>query len=448
MKKKKFNPNAGNVEKGIEFFNSTTGDLSNVSMGENMKLKEDISKFDLESFDEITSGMIDNLSDEDIDENLRFYNKVARALHMGNHPEKLIFYCADDYDYDFNLDQADTIGVIKREYLVEIKEFAGIEFVIDHYVCFIFANEDDAIKVLNSLKVMDESMSLNEENDDEVDYLKLFNEFANTSHILTKKGNRYELNIDPDYRDALTDEQAYEIITSDHPEDKLFDMVNDAYVDAEFYETRDMFDEFNKFLKNKNLPTNYDEYDIMDHLDVNYPYDHFLDQQFNCRIIVDTGDKDYDYTLNPNYDDSEIKNEKASIVWLAKQQGKTITDLNNAILGDVTKDKFLTSVYEEVENTSSQINALTFLCRATLREMIDFKENKSSITLNKPYMCGFFDPYNGGGSIMELVVDKVVIPYNVVDQFVPDVSSDGYYGVQEVYGLTGKAYDTQVSLSD
>ena len=63
-------------------------------------------------------------------------------------------------------------------------------------------------------------------------------------------------------------------------------------------------------------------------------------------------------------------------------------------------------------------------------------------------MCGLFNPWNGGGSVLEVQLEKdIEIPLSILF----DVSMDGEktygYDVNEVYGLCGDAWDAEVTLN-
>ena len=79
----------------------------------------------------------------------------------------------------------------------------------------------------------------------------------------------------------------------------------------------------------------------------------------------------------------------------------------------------------------------------SVKDLIEFKEKKLPVKVTLNGMnCGFFDGYNGGGSILELECPKksIVIPYDKIYDLVPDVRCNGMYSVDEVYGLVGSVY--------
>ena len=140
----------------------------------------------------------------------------------------------------------------------------------------------------------------------------------------------------------------------------------------------------------------------------------------------------YDYTLNAHYPcwygnkQGEPIDEKASLVWLANQQGYTKEQLEQTLdQGDMANPKgFLQSVRVECANMSSHMQTLTFLVSMTLEQLLELNEmlaerekvgheydarkrpDCGTITLGKETECGLYDPWNGGGSVLEIQLEK------------------------------------------
>lgn len=97
-------------------------------------------------------------------------------------------------------------------------------------------------------------------------------------------------------------------------------------------------------------------------LNFKLPKEHYLKQKFCADVIVDTGDSNYDFTLNciyPSYcsEKGVPINNKASIVWLVKQQGYTKTQLEKVLHSDnaTNTNVFLESVKEEIAGISTNM---------------------------------------------------------------------------------------------
>ena len=260
-----------------------------------------------------------------------------------------------------------------------------------------------------------------------------------------------------DYRDELSDEQAAQIVTSAHPYETFFELLDDGYMAAYDEYSIELESEFQDWCNERGYDFTIDDLReadvyINEFVSIEPDYDHYLDQDFYCRLIVDNGDSNYDFTCNPNQDNNFTIEDGAGIIWLGEQVGYTREQMQAAldqlnsdaeIVDDFTNsDKFLDSLIHEAANAYG-CPALTFLCKLSLRELIQCKEDHASVTVDFNGMgCGFFDGLNGGGSVLELEppVKSITIPNDKIFDVVPDVRCNGMYSVDEVYGLWKGAY--------
>lgn len=283
----------------------------------------------------------------------------------------------------------------------------------------------------------------------------------------TKKSEtEWAIELYADYRDEIDSKTALEILEADIPEDHLYEMMSDWYSEQE----ADEIDEIAKKVMDRFCEEKPDEAEVLDcvrdHVYCDYPFDHYLDQGFKVPVMVDTGDGNYDYVLNnivPGWGGCEAEDidDDASLVWLVEQQGYTKSDLATAI-SEGTENKFLQSIVDELANETGSMNTLTFLTTMTLRQLINLNavmktrekdghmyDNRcypdvGTITINKDAFTGLFDAWNGGGSMFEIQLEKdVVLPIKFIRSALPD-GGDGY-GVDAVYGFTGKAWMGNVS---
>lgn len=264
-----------------------------------------------------------------------------------------------------------------------------------------------------------------------------------------------------DYRDELSDDQIEDILNSSDPMSRFYELLWDAYTDYEFDVRGEIEEEFLSWCQSSGYENIEEIYDssviddaIMDAISIEPEYDHYLKQDIKCRLIVNNGDATYSFTRNPNQDNEFQILSGAGIIWLGQELGYSVEDMQNAlneglnseadVIDDSTNpDKFLDSLVHETANAYG-CPMLTFLCKLTLDDLIKFRENPSSVkvTLNNAN-CGFFDGYNGGGSVLELEcgVKSITIPADKIYQLVPDVDGFGMYSVDDVYGLVGWVYD-------
>ena len=106
------------------------------------------------------------------------------------------------------------------------------------------------------------------------------------------------------------------------------------------------------------------------------------------------------------------------------------------------ENKFLDSLIQEAANAYG-CPALTFLCKMSLGDLIKQKQDNLPVTVDlNDSNCGFFDGYNGGGSVLELEcgVKNITIPADKIFDLVPDIRCHGMYSVDETYGLWKDVY--------
>lgn len=192
-----------------------------------------------------------------------------------------------------------------------------------------------------------------------------------------------------------------------------------------------------------------DEESVMDwlheHICYLFPEDHYLDQTVCVDLIVDTGDGNYDFVLNdifPHYDGvyGEVISEKASVLWLARQQGYKKRELNKALYHRETNGSaFMESLHTELANCSTHMNCLTFFVKLKVRELLRLNEalhgeRKGKLTISKEVPCGLYDPWNGAGSVLDIQLEKdVLLPLKFIDSALPDGGRG--YSVASTYGI-------------
>ena len=287
---------------------------------------------------------------------------------------------------------------------------------------------------------------------------ELVNDYLAENHTWCKKADgNYHSEIDVDCRDEIEDSIAQKILDNVSPRDALIERLWDWYQTDEWDIIDNLVDDFKaktdpKLLEDANIieDGNLDDGDIreefMDIIYVDYPEDWALSREFCFNIIVSNGDDNYDFWLNEHIidEDGNVDQdaEKAGIVWLAKQQGYTLDQVVEALKDDdIAEPKtFLGTVLQEVANGYG-CEALTFCVKMTLGQAIALKEKmksnqNGSIVLDKRVECGLFDPWSGGGSVLEIACEKdVEIPFgNIWKLYIDKRRSDRYDSIHNVYG--------------
>ena len=287
---------------------------------------------------------------------------------------------------------------------------------------------------------------------------ELVKDYLAENHAWEKKDDGYyHFEIDVNYRDEIDDSTAQEIFENDYPRDILIERLWDLYQEQEWDIIDNLVDDFKEkvdpelledanIIADGNLDDGMIREEFMEIVCVDYPVDWAEDQEFCFNIIVSNGDDNYDFWLNEHIidEDGNINEnaEKAGIVWLAKQQGYTLDQVVEILKnGDIEKPKtFLETVLQEVANGYG-CEALTFCVKMTLGQAIALKEKmksnpNGSIVLDKRVECGLFDPWSGGGSVLEIACEKdVEIPFENIWKFYIDESrSNRYDSIHNVYG--------------
>lgn len=278
-------------------------------------------------------------------------------------------------------------------------------------------------------------------------------------HYAKKEDGNFHFEIYTDYRDEIDDSVAAEILENNDPESVLLEKLWDWYQESEWDIIDNLIDEFKEKVdpkdfeeaRNNYKDPRYDEDEMireefMDTVYVDYPIDWARGQEYCFNIIVSNGDDNYDFWLNEHIvdEDGNVDKdaEKAGLVWLAKQQGRTLEELVETLKnGDIKEPKtFLESIQQEVANGYG-CEALTFCVKMTLGQAIELKEKMKenpdgSIVLNKNVTCGLFDMWSGGGSVLDIACEKdIEIPFENIWKFYIDARrSNSYDSIHNVYG--------------
>jgi len=291
------------------------------------------------------------------------------------------------------------------------------------------------------------------------------------------------------YDDELSDETIIKCSNADDPLMELGMMFSEWECDyAGEYGYPELLKTIRTHLSSEELEFYYNNEDeIRDYVNENYYWYYCMDdwnRDIEVNIMVDTGNCNYDFTcdhvldwygLNNMYGDGGEFDDNSSIKWLAKTQGK-FTKLKKeakAVYNHVTngtadqtllnrpksEDKFVESCIQELENLTCHMATLTFLismpvfdffklksaikAEEKLNESYNADERKGTgyITLDKSVMCGLFCPWQGGGSCLEIELDKdVKLPIKYIFDATVEGEKKYGYDVDEVYGLVGSCW--------
>lgn len=281
------------------------------------------------------------------------------------------------------------------------------------------------------------------------------------------KDKGYICEIFADYREEIPEKDISKILLSEDPEIALYDWVDWLYEDY-VYELKS--EAIHKAMKKIYPESAEEERDIWyalceyydDNVIVDLPFEHFMKQMVNADLMVDTGDSNKDYSCNTVYPycygDKGIDDD-ASLVWLAKTQGYSKEQLEEALdRKDVENGKgFLDSVWEEVANEATSLNCLTFLVKMSMEELIKLhamlakrKRGKltiETITISKKATVGLYDAWEGAGSLFGIEMEKdAILPVGYIHSCLPD--SHLHWTVEETYGMVGSAWKDVVTINE
>lgn len=206
----------------------------------------------------------------------------------------------------------------------------------------------------------------------------------------------------------------------------ILDYIEEKYPDIDYYEVESELEDI-----------------LSDILIIELPDDEYLNTKVLANLVLDTGDANYDFSINEllAIRDSGLS-EESSILWVALSQGYSKKETQNAILnGEYKESKFLKTLAEEVLN-AHYMNAFTFLIDSTLRELMDFdKKSIKSVKVNKNTNCGLVDFWYGAGGMIDIELEKdIEIPSDIIDSFTID-GLRGTYSIDNIYGMSSDAWN-------
>ena len=197
---------------------------------------------------------------------------------------------------------------------------------------------------------------------------------------------------------------------------------------------------------------------ILESYAIEPPYSHYLDQEMRVNILVGTeAERRADFTsihlardnlLGPYpLTSSELNN---GLTWLVKQQGHTIAELKGALASydkwgfdaaEITHGTFLASVAGELRNFHNVMGTVTVLASLSMSDLGKVLDRNDVITIPKDATIGIFAPWAGGGSGLDIQLERDL---DITSDVRFDVQIEGArnieYTVQDVYGLVDEAW--------
>src|SRR5690606_16102697 len=129
-------------------------------------------------------------------------------------------------------------------------------------------------------------------------------------------------------------------------------------------------------------------------------------------------------------ENGELEEKDISIYRLLESQGYTIEEFLEANENE-TDNTFLNSLVIEIANTTTMCNSLVVVRKMSLSEFLDVLD-KDSITITTKDKIGLVDFVYGGGSIIEINLER---DFEVKKgEFELIIDGNYGYGIEEIYG--------------
>ena len=287
------------------------------------------------------------------------------------------------------------------------------------------------------------------------------------TYIDERSDNEFGYEIHIHYDEELSDNQLAKISRSDNPREEADEHFEEWRFNSENWYWGELYKTITSELENEEIE--YDDDELCDWINDHvywYLPEKVWNQDVDVVVALDTGDANSDFTecnilnwygtsggYNPDGELSDV----SPIRYIAETQGK-LDEVERMIdyeRGDVYRyynqnfSKFTKSICQELYNGSSHMLSFVFLLQMTLKDFCtlreQMKEKKGSIQIDPKTMCGLYDIWGGGGSVLEVELEKEInLPVDKIWEAWIDCrgcNANGHgYGVYDVYGFNSKPY--------
>lgn len=286
----------------------------------------------------------------------------------------------------------------------------------------------------------------------------LTKEFPKWTHILGKDGkvDYIEDEVYIDYRDdfRLDKEMLQSVVeakSEDSARDIVYDYLQDSYTDVyddmidscQGLVERVLKDEYEWKEEDVELECEYIRDYVCMFYCVKLPMDKVLDEEYNVNLVLENGGANSEYSCN---DKDFIFEYDSELMLLCEKQGYAKEYIREIFSNEDIKiedDKFLESLVEEIDNTTSSCNKVGLFVKMTLHEIIMYTHGHYNKVWFSNYLnCGLFNDWNGSGSTLEI---------NLQQDFTLNCENvrmeiDGLYNYSvcdDIYGLCDDFYSNR-----
>ena len=145
--------------------------------------------------------------------------------------------------------------------------------------------------------------------------------------------------------------------------------------------------------------------------------------------------------LPVEFDSLDASHLDNALTYLIHQQGHTLKEFYDCLLGDKDGGKLLKSIGTEVNNNPAEATCgLTVLVSVSLGEYSAILSKEGSIEVSADTEVGLYNSWIGGGSVFEISLEKpFVFPASMVSHAdLDDITGTGAYSVGDTYGTMGE----------
>lgn len=299
-------------------------------------------------------------------------------------------------------------------------------------------------------KVCDSAADFEQKVRDDASYAELrkhfdkFVEEAKDLYIrLDDRGNYYQsYYMDRGEGSSLAEHVLSYISTVDNlNKDELLMYAQGLYEDVESDMTMQVLGAFHNYLTENGIDVDEDTVsDFMGdvfYIDLKDVVNTVLSLDLDVDIVLTNTNNEalHDFAHNNDFgEDDRFSQLSSSWSFILKSQGIEGADSVDDLRG--VEGAVASSIVEEIENTTSGMNAFTFFVKMDMEDFIKLHDgNYSSITLKAGTPCGLVDFWYGAGSMLEVDLDKpVTLPKGTFNAVVDEANPYGY-SVTEIYGM-------------
>lgn len=299
-------------------------------------------------------------------------------------------------------------------------------------------------------KVCDSAADFEQKVRDDASYAELrkhFDKFVEESKDLyirlDDRGNYYQsYYMDSGESSSLAKHILSYISTVDNlNKDELLMYAQGLYEAVEFDMTMQVLGAFHNYLTENGIDVDEDSVsDFMGdvfYIDLKDVINAVLSLTLDVDIVLTNTNNEalHDFAHNNDFgEDDRFSQLSSSWPFILKSQGIEGADSVEDLRG--IEGTVASSIVEEIENTTSGMNAFTFFVKMDMEDFIKLHEGDySSITLKAGTPCGLVDFWYGAGSLLEVDLDKpVTLPKGTFNAVIDKANPYGY-SVEQIYGM-------------